>query len=259
MSHGPSSSSDTVEPNLTPLLDLVLQLLMLFMICGNFASESNDPVDLARSTTAKRLSDDTSTQTDTNKEDDFLFLTVKPYASADGVRQQANDEITNREVMGTNPDPNVAKGGFTHELAAHYRKILESDPDCIYNRLKNHELLNQEQADLLKMLSVPVDSEHDLGGRFADDIRDRKLAKFQDGDSYVIVPGTAMKPDDDLRKWLKDQHDFLVSKHGDDVKTVVVIRPDANIDYAVVYQVLLLCQEAHFTNLKVRAVVPTVH
>jgi biopolymer transport protein ExbD len=256
MSHGPSSGGETIEPNLTPLLDLVLQLLMLFMICGNFASESNDPVDLARSTTAKRLSDDANTQTDASKEDDFLFLTVKPYASADGVRDTALKEINNREnVIAKNSDPNVAKEGFTQELAAHYRAILESDPDCIYNRLKSRKVLSQEQADLLKLLNVPIDSEADLGARFADDIRTEKLKKFKDGDSYVIVPGTAMKPDAELKQWLNDQHKFLVSKHGDDVKTAVVIRPDGNMDYAVVVQVLLLCQEAHFTNVKVRAVV----
>src|SRR5437588_10974824 len=35
MSHGPSGS-DAVEPNLTPLLDVVLQLIMFFMITVNF-------------------------------------------------------------------------------------------------------------------------------------------------------------------------------------------------------------------------------
>src|SRR5438270_14000425 len=35
MSHGPAADS-TIEPNLTPLLDLVLQLLMYFMITVNF-------------------------------------------------------------------------------------------------------------------------------------------------------------------------------------------------------------------------------
>ena len=231
---------------------------MLFMICGNFASESNDPVELARSSTAKRLSDSDNLQADPSKEDDFLFITVKPYKSADGVLQAAQAEIDKREnIIGTNPDPNIAKEGFSHELANHYRKILVSDPDSIYNRLKNHELLTAEQASLLKQLNVPVDSDHDLRDRFADDVRDKKMEKFKDGDSYVIVPGTAMKPDAELKKWLTDQHEFLVTKHGDDVKTAVVIRPDGNMDYAVVYQILLLCQEAHFTNLKVRAIVPT--
>lgn len=39
MSHGPSTDSVKAEPNLVPLLDLVFQLIMFFMICVNFVSE----------------------------------------------------------------------------------------------------------------------------------------------------------------------------------------------------------------------------
>src|SRR5438067_12199447 len=117
MSHGPSSNDSTIEPNLTPLLDLVLQLLMLFMICGNYASESNDPVDLARSNTAKQLADDAAPPT----EGDFLFVTVKPYHNADGVKAAAQDEIANRLKAGT----------ISAELAAHKAKVV----DDLYQKL----------------------------------------------------------------------------------------------------------------------------
>jgi biopolymer transport protein ExbD len=39
MSHGPAGEGSKAEPNLVPLLDLVLQLLMFFMITINFVSE----------------------------------------------------------------------------------------------------------------------------------------------------------------------------------------------------------------------------
>ena len=39
MSHGGSDSGVSAEPNMTPLLDLVLQLLMFFIINVNFVSE----------------------------------------------------------------------------------------------------------------------------------------------------------------------------------------------------------------------------
>jgi biopolymer transport protein ExbD len=40
MSHGPASGSGIkAEPNLTPLLDMVLQLLMFFMMCVNFVND----------------------------------------------------------------------------------------------------------------------------------------------------------------------------------------------------------------------------
>lgn len=42
MSHGPSTEGSKAEPNLTPLLDVVLQLLMFFMMCVNFVNEQVD-------------------------------------------------------------------------------------------------------------------------------------------------------------------------------------------------------------------------
>ncbi len=39
MSRRPTSEGSSAEPNLTPLLDLVLQLIMFFMITVNFVSE----------------------------------------------------------------------------------------------------------------------------------------------------------------------------------------------------------------------------
>src|SRR5947208_403991 len=39
MSHGASHNEVTVDPNLTPMLDLVMQLLMYFIICVNFVAE----------------------------------------------------------------------------------------------------------------------------------------------------------------------------------------------------------------------------
>jgi biopolymer transport protein ExbD len=39
MSHGPPGAGIKAEPNLTPLLDLVLQLVMFFMLVANFTME----------------------------------------------------------------------------------------------------------------------------------------------------------------------------------------------------------------------------
>jgi len=52
MSHG-SGADDIPEPNLTPLLDLVMQLVMFFMIIANFVSEQlNQNIQLPEATTA---------------------------------------------------------------------------------------------------------------------------------------------------------------------------------------------------------------
>ncbi|MDY3555779.1 biopolymer transporter ExbD [Gemmata sp. JC717] len=53
MSHG---SSDKCEPNFTPLLDLVLQLVMFFMLCANFVmDQTNVDIKLPLATTAKAI------------------------------------------------------------------------------------------------------------------------------------------------------------------------------------------------------------
>lgn len=57
MSHGGGESS--CEPNLTPLLDLVLQILMFFIVTVNLASEANaGDVPLPESQTARALPKD---------------------------------------------------------------------------------------------------------------------------------------------------------------------------------------------------------
>jgi biopolymer transport protein ExbD len=71
MSHGPTSEGSSAEPNLTPLLDVVLQLLMFFMMCVNFVSEQvKEGIRLPPSQTAVPMPKD---------ETDVLFLNIKPY------------------------------------------------------------------------------------------------------------------------------------------------------------------------------------
>ena len=56
MSHGASGGDGAMEPNLTPLLDLVLQILMFFMVTVNFASEqTQEDVALPVSQSARPL------------------------------------------------------------------------------------------------------------------------------------------------------------------------------------------------------------
>jgi biopolymer transport protein ExbD len=59
MSHSThASASSDAEPNLVPLLDLVLQLVMFFMMCANFVMEENDQsIKLPRSQQAKPVAD----------------------------------------------------------------------------------------------------------------------------------------------------------------------------------------------------------
>ena len=54
MSHGAAADLAHAEPNLTPLLDVVLQLLMFFMMCVNFVNEQvKEDVKLPESASAR--------------------------------------------------------------------------------------------------------------------------------------------------------------------------------------------------------------
>jgi biopolymer transport protein ExbD len=65
MSHG---NTDRCEPNFTPLLDLVLQLVMFFMISANFVMEQTDVnIKLPKAIAAKALD---------KTEDEVFYLNV---------------------------------------------------------------------------------------------------------------------------------------------------------------------------------------
>jgi biopolymer transport protein ExbD len=65
MSHG---GTDKCEPNFTPLLDLVLQLVMFFMLCANFVmDQTNVEIKLPSAIAAKALG---------GNEDYTIFLNV---------------------------------------------------------------------------------------------------------------------------------------------------------------------------------------
>lgn len=69
MSHG--ASGDACNPNMTPLLDVVLQLLMFFMMCVNFVSEQvNGEIKLPNSQSAVPMA---------KSETEVLFVNLKPY------------------------------------------------------------------------------------------------------------------------------------------------------------------------------------
>src|SRR5438552_7349756 len=57
MAHSPhTSASSDAEPNLVPLLDLVLQLVMFFMVCANFVMEQiNESIQLPKAEAARPL------------------------------------------------------------------------------------------------------------------------------------------------------------------------------------------------------------
>jgi biopolymer transport protein ExbD len=73
MSHGGGGDSSACDPNLTPLLDLVLQLLMFFIMCTNFSSaQVSGDIQLPYSDSAKPI----------DKADTFaVYLNIKSLRS----------------------------------------------------------------------------------------------------------------------------------------------------------------------------------
>src|SRR5260370_39985963 len=85
MSHGPSGSAIKAEPNLTPLLDVVLQLLMFFMMCVNFVSEQvNEHIQLPVAQSARPMD---------KREGEVLYLNLN---------RQGGLEVVGKDTM-TNP------------------------------------------------------------------------------------------------------------------------------------------------------------
>lgn len=69
MSHAISTSTQKCEPNLTPLLDMVLQLLMFFILCANFATtQVNETIKLPVMQSAVPAD---------KRETDLLYLNLK--------------------------------------------------------------------------------------------------------------------------------------------------------------------------------------
>ncbi len=65
-----TQSNERAEPNLTPLLDMVLQLVMFFMLCANFVMEQvNEAIVLPSAIAAKALDKGAT---------DYLILNVDP-------------------------------------------------------------------------------------------------------------------------------------------------------------------------------------
>jgi biopolymer transport protein ExbD len=77
------TQSDKCEPNLTPLLDMVLQLVMFFMLCANFVMEQvNESIKLPDAIAAKALDKGAN---------DYIILNVDPA----GVTSVGNDQYAN--------------------------------------------------------------------------------------------------------------------------------------------------------------------
>lgn len=90
MSHG---STDKCEPNLTPLLDLVLQLVMFFMLVANFVMEqTNAEIKLPQAAAGKALD---------KGEDAPIFLNINEQGKVllTAVQRSGDNETLDNEIQ----------------------------------------------------------------------------------------------------------------------------------------------------------------
>src|SRR6516165_69983 len=108
MSHGSEAASRAADPNLTPLLDVVLQLLMFFMMCTNFVTtQVNKNIQLPVMTSARPAD---------KKDVDLLYLNIR----ADGAV-----EVVGRDPMKT---PEAIKT-FLNKQFQDAERIAKQDKD----------------------------------------------------------------------------------------------------------------------------------
>jgi biopolymer transport protein ExbD len=99
MSHGLTSQGISAEPNLTPLLDVVLQLLMFFMMCVNFMTEQiSEDIQLPESESARPMS---------KGETDVLFVNLKPFTLEDFKDRLPPDKLSRLAAQFREGDPCV--------------------------------------------------------------------------------------------------------------------------------------------------------
>jgi biopolymer transport protein ExbD len=87
-----AAGESTAEPNLTPLLDVVLQVIMFFMITVNFvqAESSNEEVVLPAAQSAVPLDRDAH---------DYIFLQMNRQGKLVGLLEDLNSEIKLRAYL----------------------------------------------------------------------------------------------------------------------------------------------------------------
>jgi biopolymer transport protein ExbD len=168
--------ADTVdtEPDLTAMLDMVMQLLMFFIICaGVIKSERNEDVKLPDSSEAHLIA---------AVDRDSIFLNLIPF---------------NREDMA--------------------RRVTGKD-----------------QEEKLRVINNLFPNE---------------------GDTCILIPGeTYPLRTIELEPWLKKRSEELLSGSKDgQIHSVIVMRADKSLDYAIVFRLLKLCKTMGFHDLKLRA------
>ena len=145
MSDGHPSHGLRAEPNLTPLLDLVLQLLMFFMICANFVTaQVNENVQLPVMQSARPLEQ-------SDRDADVLYLNLRANGSLEVVglpplaeprqwEEYLRREFRNAERHGDGQGEVRTKVIIRADRAAPYRDVFRVFDACKRVGYRSYEI-----------------------------------------------------------------------------------------------------------------------
>ena len=155
--HGGGGSDAIEEPNLVPLLDLVLQMVMFFMACTNFAMENvNENVKLPLAQSAKPI-EDVGT--------DILYLNVDHQGSLLVTRDNTYRDGKIDGMKGKQLDDNgnvVSPGVFDRPLR---NRQIEGYLKRIY---EDNKLLAENRKDDPGVVRTMIILRADRDAKFAD-------------------------------------------------------------------------------------------
>jgi len=262
------ASESSVEPNLTPLLDLVLQLLMFFMITVNFTQGvTNTGESLPTADTVAPLDADGN---------DPLVLSVKPFGMGKGpwklrrlsisyLRMDRMPEAVWKKLEAKMlRKPFDTQAGFVAEL-----KTVLSDSE--FAEYEKRILEYAKPRDDFKYLS--------------DTERKRLSARFKEDETCILIPTeqltTYEKDRGDLPEKLirnmantaerlkrigQDERDLAARERKtygkvrkarvdekDNVLIPVHIRADEEVKTGDIYELMDACKEAGFVTIKARS------
>lgn len=156
MSHGPEANA--ASPNLTPLLDVVMQLLMFFMISVNFVNEQvSGDVNLPVSSSAIPID---------KTEGDVFFLNIKPFRLTDYEKKE-NDI---REYVASNFQTNEPTihlvgekfprkiGELSGLLREKYRDVSKANDDKVNTTIIIRADEKCKYAEVYRVLSMCKDA-----------------------------------------------------------------------------------------------------
>ena len=216
MSAGSGGGNDVAEPNLTPLLDLVMQLLMFFIICVRFVT------DQVKQEIQVPVNQEARPASKTADQPIVLNLigwdsTVKQFFSQSGGRWVKKTEKELGELRATLGDGRYFRA------------------ERLFNLFKE----DGSQVMLADANFKPGES---------------MVVTLTEPNPMTLRKGVSRRPNPDrfvdVGNWLRvTQQDLPKDAKGQKVERRVRIRADKDVEYQDVHQMAEVCRRNQFTNL----------